>query len=357
MNCQHYRDFMFDYFETELSPTEKNDIMQHLQICESCRRQYDLTARENDILKDTNDIPEIDVNFNNKVMEIIKAGMVNGRGPSKRRFRYLPAYSKAVVAAVLLLACLYVPGILPQLQDSRIPEQTALLENSSAKSANKDKSVTDSQKQADSVLYGYKAENENESQQLSRNDADDNLDSTAGTQMVEDNIQPKAVMMLSQTVPEPSAQSGGQGNGQMGKRESSRSLESNARNNNPIDKPGLNNIPSGFIFIESKEISKDQTEYRFENPTSQQSFLANIAPAAPVAEMIAGEDQNGVNAKATLSNEISSMAASQNVSSKVMEYNGLSFQINITSTVMTQQELDRIIEEIRLGPQTSQPQP
>jgi predicted anti-sigma-YlaC factor YlaD len=47
---------MFADFETELSPTDQNDLLQHLQTCESCRRHYDLTLRENEVLMDTSNI-------------------------------------------------------------------------------------------------------------------------------------------------------------------------------------------------------------------------------------------------------------------------------------------------------------
>ncbi len=343
MNCQHYRNVMFEYFENELSPTEKNTIDRHLQTCPSCRQQYELTTQENIILMDTCDIPELDDYFNGKVMEIIKSGAVGDQVLNQHQRRTLPAFSKAIMAAVLLLACLYVPGVLPDLQDNRLSEQNALLEYSSNKSLDHDASVNGAQKQADSQLYGQQAATKNDSLQKTKD-----ADLTGSSPMAEDNAQPQTLMMPTQKAHAPAMPMDGQSTGLIEIREASRSLEAGIRTNSLNGKPSLNNIPSGFVLIESKVITQDQTEYLFEDPLRQQSFLANISLTVPDTEMNAEEDQHGVYDKASSDNEITKLELLQNTSSKVLEYNGLTYQINVCSPVMTQQELDQIVAQINL---------
>ncbi len=74
MNCLLCKKHMYRYYDDELSPQLKLKIDLHLEACTSCRFQYDLTQMENQVLRDTSDIPEISPDFNSRVMNAINPG-------------------------------------------------------------------------------------------------------------------------------------------------------------------------------------------------------------------------------------------------------------------------------------------
>ena len=342
MNCQHYREVMFDYFEGGLSSAEQDDIKLHLLDCEYCRRQFELTEQEDHILRDTSNIPEMSETFNNNVMNSIKTGAGSSQVlvmERKSRFRWLPAFSKATVAAVLLLSCLYVPGILPHLQDKKGPDQAALMENSQTSSS--------------PTLPQGNYKDQTEAKQFAV------LDTGAGTTPAsprqipqdekQDEIKPEA--MMSKSLPDNiPAENATQGNGSTDQGETSRSLPSSLRYAGiNTDKPSLYNIPSGFVLKETNHISENQVVYNFEDVSVQKSFMVNVSPTDPVAEISAVEEQTMIKAKEPKIIALDNIAALQNTSNRVVEYNGETYQITVTGS-MSQEELDRIAEDLSLDP-------
>jgi len=356
MNCQHYRDLMFDYFEGELSSAEQDDIKLHLLDCDYCRRQFELTEHEDQILRDTSDIPEISETFNTTVMNAIKAG--TGSSPiivmeRKPRFRWLPAFSKATVAAVLLLSCLYVPGILPHFQNSKTPQQAALVKKSLNPSSSilpqdsiKDKTGAN---QSDNLNAGTGVETQ---EALKKASADDK---TATSEQLLQNEKHPEVMMTKSLPDNIPAENLAQGNVSTDQGEASRSLPSSLRYAGiDNDKPSLYNIPSGYVLKETNNISENQVVYNFEDASVQKSFIVNVSPADPVAEISALEEQTMIKAKEPKTIELDNIAALQNSSNRVIEYNGATYQITVTGS-MSQEEIDQITKDLSLDPLSQEP--
>ncbi|HPF19973.1 MAG TPA: zf-HC2 domain-containing protein [Syntrophomonas sp.] len=362
MNCQHYREMMFADFETELSPTDQNDLLQHLQTCESCRRHYDLTLRENEVLMDTSNIPAIDAGFNRKVLAQLQAASTNGQTLPRRRSRHLPAYSKAVAAAVLLLACLYVPGILPRLQDDRSIEQTAMVDHSqpSQKSLHNVRAGSEptqavemglsEQKPDESVSESSSQVNRESPQYPNHDEVNGAKNADTGTVLkAKHDTAEQTPELFMQTAAEPLAPHDGQGVEQSKGMEASRSLISSLRSLGTPVKPSINNTPAGFVLVETREINEVQTEYHFTDPNREKSFVIKLSPAdAAAAGSIPAQEAEMYNDKETMNADMASIAVMPNEASKIMEYNGLSYQLQITSAVFTQEELAAILTTIHL---------
>ncbi len=118
MNCQLCKKQMYSYHDGELAAQLMLDIERHLAQCSSCRFQYDLTRLENEMLRDNSDIPELSIDFNQRVLHAINLNAISpfedyqpiAMGKT-RRWQWLPIYTKAAVAVVLLALCIYIPGI------------------------------------------------------------------------------------------------------------------------------------------------------------------------------------------------------------------------------------------------------
>jgi hypothetical protein len=342
---------MFDYFEGMLSSSVQDDIKLHLSDCEYCRRQFELTEWENQILKDTSDIPEISDTFNSSVINMIKAGadsspiIVMERKP---RFRWLPAFSKASVAAILLLSCLYVPGILPHFQNTKTPQQAALVKNSlTPPSLN---SLQDnSKKETGALNAGARVETQDAMKKASANDK-----AVSSEQLLQNETQPDVIMTTSLPDANNSAENATQGNPAPASGETSRSLQSSLRYAGINNNPSLYNIPSGFFLKETNNISETQVAYSYEDASVQKSFVVNVSSADPVAKINAVDDQSVIMAKEPKTIELDNIAALNNESKRTIEYNGAAYQITVTGN-MSQEELDRIAGEISLEPLSSQP--
>ncbi|MBP1760866.1 MAG: hypothetical protein H6Q64_408 [Firmicutes bacterium] len=356
MNCQHYRDLMFDYFEGALDSPMQDEIKLHLCNCEFCRRQFELTEQEDQILKDTSDIPEFSDAFNSSVMAMIKAGAGNSQiivMERKPRFRWLPAFSKASIAAILLLSCLYVPGILPHFQNSKTPQQAALIKNSLTPPASilpqdsiKEKTGT---KQLADLNAGAGIETQDALKKESANDI-----TSSSEQLLQNETQPDVFMAKNLPDSDNPSENGTQGGTAPAAGETSRSLQSSLRFAGINNNPSIYNIPDGFVLKETNNISETQVAYSYEDPSVQKSFVVNVFSANPVAEIKAAEDQSVIKAKEPKTIELDNIAALNNKSNRTIEYNGAAWQITVTGN-MSQEELDRIAGEISLEPLSSQP--
>jgi len=94
--------------------------------------------------------------------------------------------------------------------------------------------------------------------------------------------------------------------------------------------------------------------YNFEDASVQKSFIVNVSPADPVAEISALEEQTMIKAKEPKTIELDNIAALQNSSNRVIEYNGATYQITVTGS-MSQEEIDQITKDLSLDPLSQEP--
>lgn len=121
MNCQHCNKYMFNYYDGDLSLKLKLEIDLHLDECPSCRFQYDLTNKENQVLRDASDIPALSPDFNQRIMDAIMPekspslpdNIIIMENHKRFRFKWSSFSVTTAVAVLLLVLCFYVPGILP----------------------------------------------------------------------------------------------------------------------------------------------------------------------------------------------------------------------------------------------------
>lgn len=143
MNCLHCSKHMYKYYDSDLTPHLKEEIDNHLAVCPFCRFQYDLTLMENEVLRDTSDIPEISLDFNERVMNSITPDMlphlpnnvlVMSKDTRRLNLRWSSLYTKSAIAVVLLALCFYVPSIFRDDQPARIAqnEQVSMSKQTSA---------------------------------------------------------------------------------------------------------------------------------------------------------------------------------------------------------------------------------
>ncbi len=101
--------------------------------------------------------------------------------------------------------------------------------------------------------------------------------------------------------------------------------------------------------METREINEVQTEYHFTDPNREKSFVIKLSPAdAAAAGSIPAQEAELYNDKETMNADMASIAVMPNEASKIMDYNGLSYQLQITSAVFTQEELAAILTTIHL---------
>ncbi len=356
MNCQHYRYLMFDYYEGVLDSPVADEIKLHLSDCDYCRRQFELTEQENQILKDTSDIPELSDTFNSSVMAMIKAGPVSNPVivmEKKPRFRWLPAISKVSVAAILLLSCLYVPGILPHIGDSKSPQDAALPNNSVAPQYSIMSQNDIMEKAATKQIADVNAGAGVASQEVTENSSQNDM-AASSDQILPDQTQPEMLMIASLPDSDNPAVNAAQVNPAPTTSEASRSLLPSMRLAGVNNNPSLYNIPDEFVLIETNKISESQVLYIYEDTAVQKRFVVNLSSAEPAAEIMTAEDQSVIKAKEPKTIDLDNLAVLNNESQKTVEYNGATWQISVSGN-MSQEELDQITGEISLEPLTSQP--
>lgn len=366
MNCQHCRDVMFDFFETDFSPAEHRDILLHLQGCEKCRKLYELTEAENRILKDTSYIPSLDDGFNLKVMAAIKASTANQPKAALKHRGFAgmsgSAFAKVAIAAVLLLACLYVPGILPELQKSDLTKQVIINEKSTSPSSaalnNKEKSSADTQ-QAQSKMIAKEDQNAYTGN-INYGTASPNLNSDLGTsKSASDSGSVPASNLptvlydgsVSESQPSHVNEDGNKimSSGATSPNEASRSMMYGVRTVKVknADILSLKNIPSRFVLTATQNVSDNQMEFSFEDAAARQSFSVNVAPVADTNLMKASDTEETANTEAV--DQADSDDTYPQEYSRIIEYSGNAYQI-VVSGNMNHEDLDRITNTIGLGP-------
>ncbi|MDD4802326.1 MAG: zf-HC2 domain-containing protein [Syntrophomonas sp.] len=117
MNCQDIKDNIYAYCDGALPSDLQLKLAEHLNECESCRSNYDLTMIENEVLIDTQDIPPLSEAFTARVINTLAAVDIITANPQPIVMvkNTTPGFNKrfwirglAVVAAVITLF-LYIP--------------------------------------------------------------------------------------------------------------------------------------------------------------------------------------------------------------------------------------------------------
>jgi len=323
MNCQNYRELMIDYFEADLSSFTRDDIEQHLQQCECCRRQYDLTRMENQILQDTSDIPAIDPNFNSNVMNLIAAEASSIK--IQRRFKWLPVYSKAAVAVALLLVCFYIPGIIPERQE----DNTLLRAGSQAKTNSSSSSViprniSKTKIADDEVVTKSTYNDKNEPKGVSQKNPE----------IMTTSLPPSEQKKISRANPTTTVRSF--------------KAESVAPGQGPTETLSLSNVPADFRLIKTDQMSENQIEYSYETQDGTQSILVKVMLAEAAGQSAAVNDSLTQEAQPMSSVAMDNAGASENESVRDIKYDGKIYQITVSGN-LSQEEIDHITNDISLS--------
>lgn len=104
MDCQELNSQLFDYCDDSVSPQVYLKVSKHLKDCPQCQNLYQLTRLENEVLRDTSDIPALPADFTPRVMSSITA---LHRGPSILHNRKL--WYGGLMAAAVFALFLYAP--------------------------------------------------------------------------------------------------------------------------------------------------------------------------------------------------------------------------------------------------------
>ncbi len=103
MDCQELNNQIYDYCDDSVSPQAYLKISKHLKECDSCQHVYQWTRLENEVLRDTSDIPDLPADFTPRIMAAI--GQLNpGVAPIRSRKLW---YSGLLAAAAVIALCLY----------------------------------------------------------------------------------------------------------------------------------------------------------------------------------------------------------------------------------------------------------
>jgi hypothetical protein len=328
MNFLHYRKHMFNYFEADLSPLLKEEIEQHLQQCASCRRQYDLTRMENQILQDTSNIPALDAEFNGRVMNLIansgehSAAIMSSGNP--RRYRWRPVYSQAVVAVALLAICFYIPGMIPERQGDQALQRTVSPIQSHA-------SVPEDVQQNPMKAKVAYAGNLKISNNLDKCESPEILQSSPEVQ----------------TAPLPTTDQQLAGSGfRANSLEPTRSVqpESSTTKSAYAGSIGLQNIPVKFILLHTNQLAENQVEYSYGTQDGSQNLLIRVLLPDHAKEAAIAYNLSTVPpAVNNLNNTVSIISESK----REIELDGKSYQL-VVSGNFSQEEIDHLANNISL---------
>lgn len=105
MDCQELNNQIFDYCDDSVSPQVYLKVSKHLKECHDCQEIYQLTRLENEVLRDTSDIPELPADFTPRIMEAV--GQFNqGAAPLRNRKLW---YGGVLAVAAVIALCIYAP--------------------------------------------------------------------------------------------------------------------------------------------------------------------------------------------------------------------------------------------------------
>lgn len=109
MNCHQINQYLIRYSEDAVSPSLRILIAEHLEQCEACQKQYQLTLLENEALGDRSDLPQLGNGFTNRVMRSVAVGYPQRKATSARQGRKTLTW--VACAAVMVMIGLYWPQI------------------------------------------------------------------------------------------------------------------------------------------------------------------------------------------------------------------------------------------------------
>ena len=119
MNCQDINQNIYDYCDAVVAPDLHSTMAEHINECESCRNNYMLTLIENEVLRDTGDIPLLAPAFTARVISsIVYADGINSMAQtlvisksSSPYFKRTLGYSGLAIVAAVIALCLYLPNL------------------------------------------------------------------------------------------------------------------------------------------------------------------------------------------------------------------------------------------------------
>ncbi|PKM76478.1 MAG: hypothetical protein CVU90_12475 [Firmicutes bacterium HGW-Firmicutes-15] len=119
MNCHDIKQNMYNYCDGLVSPDLRSTMAAHLNECESCRNNYQLTLIEKEALSDAGDIPLLSEAFTARIMgSLISADSVSSMPQplvmsksSSPYFKRTSWYSGLAVIAAVIALCLYLPNL------------------------------------------------------------------------------------------------------------------------------------------------------------------------------------------------------------------------------------------------------
>lgn len=107
MDCRELNSQIDDYCDDSVSPQTYLKISKHLKECPACQQLYLLIRLENEVLRDTSDIPALSPDFTARVMESI--------GSVRRKpgiFYNRKVWYSGIAAAAVVALILFVPQML-----------------------------------------------------------------------------------------------------------------------------------------------------------------------------------------------------------------------------------------------------
>ena len=103
MDCQELSKHIYEYCDDSVSPQMYLRVKKHLKDCPSCQQLYKLTRLENEVLRDTTDIPALSPDFTSRVMGSV-GSVRRGTGLLyNRKFWYSGLAAVAVVVLFLFM--------------------------------------------------------------------------------------------------------------------------------------------------------------------------------------------------------------------------------------------------------------
>ncbi len=111
MNCQDISEIIYKYCDSEVSSEEYTIISEHLNGCADCRRIFQLTQLENDILREKDDIPSLSPAFTSLVMSSIQSANSLNIKSSFTRFNRKWWLSGLTTVAAVVALFLYLPQL------------------------------------------------------------------------------------------------------------------------------------------------------------------------------------------------------------------------------------------------------
>lgn len=103
MDCQELSKHIYDYCDDSVSPQMYLKVKKHLRDCPSCQQLYKLTRLENEVLRDTTDIPALSPDFTSRVMGSVGSVRRGAGLLYNRKFWYSGLAAVAVVALFLFM--------------------------------------------------------------------------------------------------------------------------------------------------------------------------------------------------------------------------------------------------------------